>query len=300
MDGALLGPAFSDEQCALALDRTGARYERLDEAALLERVAVKLADGRVVGWVQGRMEFGPRALGSRSILADPRSPTMQSRINRKVKFRESFRPFAPAVLAERAAEYFELPVASPYMLIVAPVRQRGDHERLPAITHVDGSARVQTVDATGNPRFRQLLEAFAAQAGCPILVNTSFNLGGEPIVCTPEDAYDAFMRTELDDLVVGNLLLVKADQPARAEAGVRHAPDAGVSARSLLLRAADALRRFLTSLVLGFVYFLVVLPTGLIRRLRGRDAMRRQFDPAAASYRVATRHRQRPELGKPW
>ena len=231
MTGSLLGPQYSDDDLRRFLDREGIPHEPLgDEAALAERVAALLASGAVVGWLQGRMEFGPRALGNRSILADPRRPTMQRDLNVKIKFRESFRPFAPVVLAERAAEWFDLPVSSPYMLLVAPVVDRPDakeapgHEQgfarlehlvtaLPAVTHVDYSARVQTVDARTNPRLRHLLEAFERQTGTPVLVNTSFNVRGEPIVCTPAEAYRCFMDTAMDFLVLGNCLLDRTRQP---------------------------------------------------------------------------------------
>jgi carbamoyltransferase len=194
-------------------------------------VAADLAAGKVVGWFQGRMEFGPRALGGRSILGDARNPTMQSVMNLKIKFRESFRPFAPSVLRERVADYFALDTDSPYMLLVAPVRaercrrmsteQQGlwgiellhvPRSDIPAVTHVDYSARIQTVHAETNPRYYQLLRAFQATTGCGVLVNTSFNVRGEPIVCTPEDAYRCFMRTEMDVLVLENCVLNKAEQ----------------------------------------------------------------------------------------
>ena len=202
----------------------------------MPRLATLLGDENVVGWVQGRMEFGPRALGGRSILGDPRSARMQSTMNLKIKYRESFRPFAPAVLAHRVGDYFEQEGPSPYMLIVAPVREElripltaGQEQlfgveklklkrsTLPAITHVDYSARVQTVHPETNPRFHQLLTEFDAQTGCGVLVNTSFNVRGEPIVCTPADAYRCFMRTEMDYLVVENFLLDKREQPEPAD-----------------------------------------------------------------------------------
>jgi len=232
MRGAYLGPRYGDAEIQAQLDRLGAVYERLDEAALLERLCEILAGEHVVGWFQGRMEFGPRALGGRSIIGDPRSEKMQSVMNLKIKYRESFRPFAPAVLAEDVAEYFELDRPSPYMLIVAPVHEAlripmsAEQQRLfgvqklnvkrsqiPAITHVDYTARVQTVHEESNPRFHALLERFKARTGCAVLVNTSFNVRGEPIVCTPEDAYRCFMRTEMDYLVVENYLLAKPGQP---------------------------------------------------------------------------------------
>ena len=208
-------------------------YERLDDAELMQRLAQILEAEQVLGWFQGRMEFGPRALGGRSIIGDPRSQKMQSVMNLKIKYRESFRPFAPAVLAEDVSEYFELDRPSPYMLIVAPVQEKlrvpmsAEQQQLfgieklnvprssiAAITHVDYSARVQTVHEQSNPRFHALLEAFKARTGCGVLVNTSFNVRGEPIVGSPEDAYRCFMRTEMDCLVVENYLMKKADQPA--------------------------------------------------------------------------------------
>ena len=192
----------------------------------------------MVGWFQGRMEFGPRALGARSILGDPRSPRMQSVLNLKIKYRESFRPFAPSVLRERLHEWFELDVDSPYMLLVAPVRESkriamtSEQQRLfgieklnvprstiPAVTHVDYSARIQTVHPDTHPLYHALLERFDALTGCPVLVNTSFNVRGEPIVCTPEDAYRCFMRTEMDHLVIGSFVLDKAKQPALVDDG---------------------------------------------------------------------------------
>jgi carbamoyltransferase len=215
-----------------ALNRLGATYHKIDGDALYARTAELLAEEKVIGWFQGRMEFGPRALGARSIIGDPRSTSMQSKMNLKIKFRESFRPFAPAVMREHVADYFELECDSPYMLLVAPVRKErrvamsAEQEKLfgiaklnvprsdiPAVTHVDYSARVQTVTATENPNFYRLLAAFKKQTGCPVLVNTSFNVRGEPIVCTPEDAYTCFMRTEMDCLVINNFLMLKEEQP---------------------------------------------------------------------------------------
>ena len=229
MRGSYLGPAISDAQAAAFLEGEGLAFDRCGEPELAERVAKLLADGQVVGWVQGRMEFGPRALGSRSILGDPRDPEMQRRLNLKIKFRESFRPFAPSVLAERVEQVFELDRPSPYMLLVAPVRDRIEVEevggtllerlyrprsRLPAITHVDGSARIHTVDPATNPRFHALLSAFERRTGVPVLINTSFNVRGEPIVCTAEDAVRCFLATGMDYLVLGNCLLEQRSMPA--------------------------------------------------------------------------------------
>ena len=236
MRGSYLGPSFSDDEIARQLDAAGAVYERLADTALLDRTAELLAGEKVVGWLQGRMEFGPRALGNRSILGDPRSTKMQSVMNLKIKYRESFRPFAPSVLRERVADYFSLDTDSPYMLLVAPVRadkriaMTPEQEKLfgieklnvprsaiPAVTHVDYSARIQTVHEDTNPRYYGLLRRFEALTGCPVLVNTSFNVRGEPIVCTPSDAYRCFMRTEMDYLVLGPFLLAKRDQPQMVE-----------------------------------------------------------------------------------
>ncbi|GKS58310.1 carbamoyltransferase [Nitrospira sp.] len=238
--GSFLGPAYSNEEIAMFLDSVAASYERIDdEMLLLDRVAGLLADERVVGWFHGRMEYGPRSLGARSILGDPRSTMMQQTMNLKIKFRESFRPFAPCVLSDCVDEVTEMEKGqeSPYMLLVAPIRRElrkqltTDEQRamenedlcvrvsvprstVPAVTHVDYSARVQTVDPERHGRFYQLLRRFYEQTGCPVLVNTSFNIRGEPIVCTPEDAYYCFMSTEMDALVLENIILMKNQQPS--------------------------------------------------------------------------------------
>ena len=229
MSGALLCPEYTDEEILAALVRAGGvRWERLPLAALLKRTAAALAAGKVGGWFQGRMEFGPRALGNRSILADPRDPQMQGRLNRKIKFREGFRPFAPAVRAERATEYFELAGPSPYMLLVCPVQSAQRlppadprpglaalgqvRSTIPAVTHVDYSARVQTVDDCQNPVFHSLLTEFEKLTGCPVLVNTSFNVKDEPIVCTPDDALRCFLRTDIDFLALGRFWVKKETQ----------------------------------------------------------------------------------------
>ena len=237
MSGALLGPAYDADAIETSLRAEDACFERLEETALIDRVAALLESGAVVGWFQGAMEFGPRALGARSILGDPRDPDMQSRINLKIKYRESFRPFAPVVLEERAADYFALDGRSPYMLVVAPVadairigapdtgkgldRLRLPRSTLPAVTHVDYSARVQTAGSNAEPRLRALLEAFERRTGIAVLVNTSFNVRGEPIVCTPSDAYRCFLRTEMDYLAIGDFLLDRREQTARAIAAAR-------------------------------------------------------------------------------
>lgn len=214
--GSLLGTSYSSKQIHPFLDTQRATYEQLDESSLLEKTARALAEGAMVGWFQGPMEFGPRALGNRSILADPRRPEVQDLINSRVKFRESFRPFAPAIMEEHVAEYFELDRPSPYMLLVASVRP-DKRSLIPAVTHVDGSARIQTVNRSDNPRFHRLLEEFQRQTGCSLLLNTSFNVRGEPIVESPQQAYQCFMRTGLDFLVLENFLLAKEDQPTGLE-----------------------------------------------------------------------------------
>lgn len=235
--GSLLGPAFDDGQIRLFLDQKGAAYRRYDdEADLCRTVAGLIGAHKVVGWMHGRMEFGPRALGCRSILGDARSRTMQSVMNRKIKFRESFRPFAPVVLRERASEFFEMrpDQESPYMLFVAPVaaakrtaddagssagldKLKINRSSVPAITHVDYSARVQTVDEQRHGRFYRLMKAFEQQTGCPVMINTSFNVRGEPIVCSCQDAYQCFMATNMDVLVMGDYVLLKEEQPDAAE-----------------------------------------------------------------------------------
>jgi carbamoyltransferase len=214
--GSYLGTEYSDEAVEGFLNSQNCRYSKLEERELIQRTARALADGRIVGWFQHRMEFGPRALGARSILADARLSEMHQRINSRVKFRESFRPFAPVILEDQVEKYFELDRPSPYMLLVAAVREerRG---KIPAVTHVDGSARIQTVGAGGNPRFHRLLDAFFRLTGCPVLVNTSFNVRNEPIVESPKDAYDCFMRTHLDVLVLGGFYLDKKEQPSGLE-----------------------------------------------------------------------------------
>jgi carbamoyltransferase len=230
MQAALLGPEYAEAEIEGVLRARQAVWQRLEREPLLDRVVAWLRAGKVVGWFQGRMEFGPRALGNRSILGDPRSPAMQSVMNLKVKFRESFRPFAPVVAEDRAADYFELETASPYMLLVAPLRPelrqplpagvRGlallQHTRstLPAVTHVDYSARIQTVTRAQNPLLADLLARWERATGCGVLVNTSFNVRGEPIVCTPDDAYRCFVNTEMDHLVLGPFVLDRAAQPA--------------------------------------------------------------------------------------
>ena len=231
MKGTYLGPEFSNAEIEAELNECSAIYKKLSENELIDEVATALVDEKVVGWMQGRMEFGPRALGGRSIIADPCSPVMQKQLNLKVKYRESFRPFAPSVLREDVSEWFEHESDSPYMLLVADVQKdkrramTPDEEALfgidklnvprssvPAITHVDYSSRIQTVHADTNPRYHAVISKFKEKSGCPLVVNTSFNVRGEPIVCTPTDAFKCFMGTEMDVLAVGNYLLYKKQQ----------------------------------------------------------------------------------------
>ncbi|MEA3275504.1 MAG: carbamoyltransferase [Pseudomonadota bacterium] len=236
MQGSYLGPRFTNAEITGYLDGIGAKYLVLDDEQLMPTLAELLEQEKVVGWLQGRMEFGPRALGGRSIIGDPRSTKMQSVMNLKIKYRESFRPFAPAVKEDKVSDWFEHARSSPYMLLVAPVAQgrriamtdkqkdlfgidklKVPRSEIPAVTHVDYSARIQTVHPETNPRFYRLLDAFERRTGCPVLINTSFNVRGEPIVCSPEDAYRCFMRTEMDYLVMENVLLAKSEQPEWSE-----------------------------------------------------------------------------------
>ena len=237
MQGGYLGPQFEDDEIREYLDAHNCAYRELKDEEWADHLAGLIAEGRVLGLSQGRMEFGPRALGNRSIVGDPRSPEMQSVMNLKIKYRESFRPFAPACLQSEVSQYFEMEEASPYMLLVANVQKKHmlptkpwdklhiqdqantPRSTIPAVTHVDGSARIQTVSQETNPKFHSLLKAFQRQTGCPLVINTSFNVRGEPIVCTPEDAYRCFMRTEMDYLALGSFLLKKEDQPNWNEKG---------------------------------------------------------------------------------
>jgi carbamoyltransferase len=231
MQGSYLGPRYDDDYIANFLKRRNIPYAKLNEEEIPERIADLIAQEKVVGWFQGRMEFGPRALGSRSIIGDARSPKMQEVMNLKIKFRESFRPFAPSVIEEKVSEYFELDRESPYMLLVAPVKKEIKREMteeeqklfgldklhvvrsvIPAITHIDYSARIQTVNKETNPLYYQMIKKFDEKYGCAVIINTSFNVRGEPIVCTPEDAHRCFMRTNMDYLIMGNFLLDKKDQ----------------------------------------------------------------------------------------
>jgi carbamoyltransferase len=241
MKGSYLGPEFPQDEVVVELERAGARFRVLSEDQIIDACAEGLEKEKAIGWFQGRMEFGPRALGARSILGDPRSPRTQSVLNLKVKYRESFRPLAPSVLREDLEQWFQLEEDSPYMLVVAGVakeRQKvmtAEQENLfgiaklnvsrseiPAVTHVDFSARIQTVHRETNPRYHSLITRFKALTGCPVVVNTSFNVRGEPIVCTPTDAFRCFMGTELDMLAVGNCLLFKEEQDPALVRNYKH------------------------------------------------------------------------------
>jgi carbamoyltransferase len=238
MQGAFLGPKSSAQEITSYLGSVNAVYHEYDEETLVDKVSDALKDEKVIGWHNDRMEFGPRSLGHRSIIGDGRSSKMQSIMNLKIKYRESFRPFAPSVLREKVGEWFDLNCDSPYMLLVAPVHpdkqlaMTEDQQQLfgidklnipkseiPAVTHVDYSARVQTVHKETNPRYHKLIEKFDQKTGCPVIVNTSFNVRGEPIVCTPEDSYRCFMRTEMDVLVIDDFVLYKKEQPAYHDKG---------------------------------------------------------------------------------
>jgi len=231
MNGSYLGPNYANDEIVNELNVLGANFEILDEEKIIDLTAKDLSRGEAVGWFQGRMEFGPRALGGRSILGDPRSPTMQKNLNLKVKYRESFRPFAPSVLREDVNKWFQINTDSPYMLIVSEVHENVRHKmkdeekklfgidklnikrsEIPAVTHVDYSARIQTVQEETNPRYYKLIKKFKEITGCPVLINTSFNVRGEPIVNTPKDAFNCFMGTELDKLIIGNCYLEKNKQ----------------------------------------------------------------------------------------
>src|SRR5438128_12104392 len=244
MQGCYLGPGFAQPDIERRLAAVGARFEVMAEPALLDATTSALVEEKAVGWFQGRMEFGPRALGARSILGDARSPAMQKTLNLRVKYRESFRPFAPSVLRDDVEDWFDLAEDSPYMLIVADVAPQRRHamseaeaalfgidklnavrSEIPAVTHVDYSARIQTVHRETNPRYHALLSAFKARTGCPVLINTSFNVRGEPIVCTPEDAFRCFMGTEIEVLAIGNCYLEKEEQPSHRRRDYKDAFD---------------------------------------------------------------------------
>jgi len=241
MMGAYLGPEYSQEEIEQSLRESGSNFETYNETEIIEKTTTSLKEGKAIGWFQGRMEFGPRALGSRSIIADARSTTMQKTLNLKVKYRESFRPFAPSVISEDLSEWFDLEIESPYMMLVSNVekkkcRQMTEKEEMlfgidklnikrseiSAVTHVDYSARIQTVHKDTNPKYYELISKFKKKTGCPVIVNTSFNVRGEPIVNTPKDAFDCFMGTEIDILVIGNCFLIKENQNKSLKKDYKH------------------------------------------------------------------------------
>lgn len=286
MGTALLGPVYDEPAVVACLAGLGARYEHLDDAELLETVARRLLEGEIVGWFDDRMEFGPRALGARSILADPRPAAMRERLNLDVKRREAFRPFAAAVTEEGALEHFGVSSPSPYMSFAEPVQPPlPGKPALAAVTHVDGSARLQTVSRAHQPRFHRLLERFGAMTGVPVLLNTSFNGPDEPIVNSPADAFHCFMNLGLDCLIVGDYLLERKAQPdlpaAPAAAPVVVTP-------TLRGRLVAGLARTQTNLILGSIYFLVIVPAGWVSRALGRNPLALGFDPERSSYRVAS------------
>lgn len=332
--GSYLGPEYNNEEIKVYLDRNNISYKMLTKKKMLDTLSELIMKGKVVGWFQGRMEFGPRALGSRSILADARSPQMQSKLNQKIKFRESFRPFAPSILKEKASEYFDLKNESPYMLSVANVRRRSD---IPAVTHVDGSARIQTVERKDNELYYDLINTFYKKTNCPIVINTSFNVRDEPIVCSFEDAYKCFMNTGIDYLAMGNLFLLKEDQVKidMTDSFARHKTVdinmikkfaltyavffaalsivftlkgnfyAGYALISgsivfwissvlnakiiypvywLVVRLGSIVGKIITIVVLSVIFYLIVLPTGLIMKLLKKDVLELKINKSIMSY----------------
>lgn len=298
MKGSYLGPVYSNDEIKKYLDKIGAKYEEMEDEELIEKVAGLISQQKVIGWFRGRMEFGPRALGSRSIIGDPRDPEMQSIMNLKIKFRESFRPFAPAVLEEDVGELFEWDRTSPYMLFVAKVKQRhriplSEDEKalrgverlktrrstIPSVTHLDYTARIQTVNEKQNPALYSLLKGFKEKTGYGVLINTSFNVKDEPIVCGPDDAYRCFMKTGMDYLVMGNYFLAKSSQPTIADCN-KGGDDSGPHTRPIFLkrlyrawmRFSMLLGKINSYLILGLVFFAIVSPIGLFFRLLGRRA----------------------------
>ncbi len=269
---AYLGPTISTNEASVVFASHNAACREFEtNAELFEVVATQIAAGKIVGWVQGRMEFGPRALGNRSILADPRAPTMQDQLNTKVKFRESFRPFAPVVLEERASDFFALDRPSPSMLFASTLQESAP--AIPAVTHLDGSARVQTVSESDNPMLYELLKRFELQTGCPVLVNTSFNVRGEPIVANAEDAYRCLMKTDLDLLVVGKVLLEKSAQPPLADRDpIQPSISLPEKLMAIWLTLTFPIRWMVSKLILAAIYYLIVTPIGWWVRKLKRDS----------------------------
>ncbi len=271
----LLGPSYDDDAIGRCLQESGVCFETLEEERLCQRTAGMIAAGKIVGWFQGRMEFGPRALGARSILADPRNRSMQQTLNLKTKFRESFRPFAPVVLRDRAADWFEMGSDddSPFMTFVFPVRE-DKRSQLPAVTHVDGTARVQTVDRTDGTRWSRLLEAFEHHTGTPVLINTSFNVADEPIVCSPLDALRCFFATHLDALVVGKHLVVKEDQSAGVKLVAANASPPPSTLWQRFSEATAPVRQRVEAAIIIAFYYAVITPFGWTLRCFGYDPLR--------------------------
>lgn len=278
-----LGPLYSEDSVESTLSRLNAQFHSMGDEQLMSDVVDLLTKGKIVGWFRGRMEFGPRALGNRSILAEPRSPEVPDQLNQKIKFRESFRPFAPMVLANRANEHFEIAHDSPHMLFACLVRPREDESAIPAVTHVDGSARVQTVSQTDNLSIHNLLKTFDQATGCPVLVNTSFNVRGEPIVCSPEDAYRCFMKSEMDAVVIENCLLLKTEQPPWRFSESSKQPTLGVRIYQNWMRLTFPIRWLVANLTLFLIYALVITPVGAIWQKMNRDTFQ-QIDGDASSY----------------
>ena len=264
--GSFLGPVYSDEYIESFLKRENIPYSRLGKDEIPNFVAELIEKQNVIGWFQGRLEFGPRALGARSIIADARNPDMQSRMNLKIKFRESFSPFAPTVLKEMASEHFELNTPSPYMLITAPVKN-DRYSDIPAVTHVDYSARIQTIDRQDHPIYYDMIDAFHKRTGCPVIINTSFNIGGEPIVCAPQDAFKCFMRTGMDYLIIGSFLLDKTKQKI-------------IKDKKVILPFYKIFRLFvcivnwlISNIALILIFYLIFTPIGLFLKLIGKDLL---------------------------
>ena len=289
--GSYLGPEYNNEEIKTYLDNNNILYKKLTKEKMLDSVSNLISQGKVVGWFQGRMEFGPRALGSRSILADARFPKMQSILNQKIKFRESFRPFAPSVLKEKASKYFDLKKESPYMLFVANVRKNSN---IPAVTHIDGTARIQTVERKNNALYYDLISTFYKKTNCPVVINTSFNVRDEPIVCNFEDAYKCFMNTGMDCLVMGNYILLKKDQVKTKTVVKKFTLNNLVSIVLnfeiiypvcwLSVKLGFFFSRIITMIVLSVIFYFVLLPTGLIMKLFKKDVLELKITKNTGSY----------------
>ena len=319
MQGSYLGGSFDNQEIKKFLDTIGATYVELPDSSLMPKLADILTSGHILGWFNGKMEFGPRALGGRSIIADPRNKHMQSRLNLKIKFRESFRPFAPAIKNENTSEWFEIDKESPYMLLTALVRKKYISScEIPAVTHIDNSARIQTVDKTISPRFYDLISHFEARTSCPILINTSFNVQGEPIVYTPKDAYKCFMQTEMDFLVMENIFLDKSEQAncnkdsicgeifsnANKSENKRKLQNLNRRSRFLfipavlnkvgkyVIKVAHMISWFNSQIILGVLFYIIFTPVAIFLKIIGKDSMSRSFRPEKESYRIVKKEEQ--------